>query len=565
MKLKIKTLAVALLALLASACSNEDVVPAGSDHLTDAPVSITVGSVETRAGYDKGDVIDEGSLGFWLDQSGTQYDAENLEVKYESGVWAPQGRLLWRNGSDDVEYAASYPYDADGVYEVSLPTDQQNSDMLPFDILYTEGRVKGGDGAVNIVFSHALAQLKVKLTFGETLGTNPQIMNITLSNAALDGTFTVRDDDGRCAWSNQGNSGEVRLGKNYFAEFECLLIPQTIEDYYITVEAEVDGINKLYQFESSGLVLEQGKTYTLPLQVGRDIATLNSPSAGTIAANPALLDQYLSEAGELVVIGTLDDEDMVAIGDWAIRNANDGTAGNDLLYLDLSGVTGITATPEGWFYKVLDGSYQGSDLLREVILPASVTHIADNTFLDCGALEKVTAEGAEYVEEQAVSNCSALTTFVGSKIKHIGLRGFLGCTSLKSLDLSNLETTDGLVFQNTRFDSFYAPKLKKVENSLFTYSVLSGITIDLPACTELGNTLFHQVEGEFTLRLTTKDNITLTNTTFDGAGVDIASTITLYLHENKINNLPEYLDRYTFKAIHFVDDAGNVVETLSKN
>lgn len=265
-----KKLAAALLALLASACSSEDMVSEGSDYLTDAPVSICVGGIETRVGYDAGYVIEEGSLGFWLDQSGTQYDAENLEVKYESGVWTAQGRLLWRNSSDDVEYAASYPYDADGVYEVSLPGDQRSSDMLSSDILYAEGHVRGEDGAVNIVFSHALAQLNVELTFGETLGTNPQIKSVTLSQAALDGTFTVRDADGSCAWSDQGNSGEVTLAENSQTEFECLLIPQTVEDYYITVEAEVDGIEKLYQFKSSDLVLEQGTTYTLPLQVGND-------------------------------------------------------------------------------------------------------------------------------------------------------------------------------------------------------------------------------------------------------------------------------------------------------
>ncbi len=283
MKLKIKTLAIVLFALLVSACGNEDMAPAGSDHLTDVPVSITVGGGGgKRLRYDKGDVIDKGSLGFWLDQSGTRYDAENIEVKYESGAWIPQGRLLWKNATDDVEYAASYPYDADGVYEVALPADQANSEITQ-DILYSEGRVKGEDGAVNIVFSHALAQLKVQLTFGETLGTNPKIFSMTLSNAALSGTFTVRDANGRCAWSNQGNIGEVRLQKNYSAEFECLLIPQTIEDFYITVEAEVDGIKKLYQFESSDLVLEQGATYTLPLQVGKELPISNLKSC------PALL------------------------------------------------------------------------------------------------------------------------------------------------------------------------------------------------------------------------------------------------------------------------------------
>ncbi len=264
-----KYIAMAVVAMTLVACSQEDNVMPGSDYLTDRPVAITVGGVGTRAGYDKGDVIDSGSLGFWLDQSGAQYDVENIEVKYESGVWTPQGRLLWKNATDEAKYMASYPYDADGVYEVTVPADQQNSEMLPFDILYTEGRVKGEDGAVDIVFSHALAQLKVKLTFGGALGTNPQIMTITLSHAALSGTFTVGDADGRCSWSNQGNSGTVTLLKNYHAEFECLLPPQTITDYYIIVDAVVDGIEKQYRFESSDLVLEQGATCIVPLQVGK--------------------------------------------------------------------------------------------------------------------------------------------------------------------------------------------------------------------------------------------------------------------------------------------------------
>ncbi len=583
--MKTTTKILSLLAIVALvACEPKDAdlkAPAGEDHLTDTPITLTVGAVgETqgaprktnaecqtpnltprRAGYTKGELINSGSLTFWIDQPETKYDAKHLEINYQRGEWVSMGTLIWRNGTDVATYAAVYPHqtNSNGIYNITVPTEQTNENIKATEILYATGTAKGEDGAINIVFEHTLAQLKVNLTFGETVGTAVEVKSVRLSNAALSGTFTAWNDNHQCEWSNPSNSGDVTLIKNSNTEFECLLVPQTLTDYTIDVVAEVNGAQKTYRFyATTPITLEQGATYSIPVQVGASYTPFNSTAAGTIAANPALLDSYLSN-GTLTITGSLNDADMVALGEWAIRNANDGTDGNDVLYLDLSGVTGITATPQGMFYKALDGTYQGTDLLKEIILPISVTRLGKNSFMACDGLEKITAEGVEYVEEQAVSLCPALTTFVGSKIQHIELSGFIGCTSLKSLDLSNLESTGGLVFQDTQFESFYAPKLKKVEDSLFAYSTLSGITIDLPACTELGNRLFHHVEGDFTLRLTTKDDITLTDTTFGGGGENLASAITLYLHENKMGNLPEYLDWYTFKAIHYVDDAGNVV------
>ncbi len=272
MKLKMKTLAIALFALLVSACSNEDIMPAGSDHLTGTPVSITVGSVETRAGYKEGEVITGGSLTFWMDQPETKYDAKHLEINYQRDQWVPMGTLIWRNSTDVVTYAAVYPHqrNSNGIYNIAVPTVQTKENIKATEVLYATGTAKGEDGGINIVFEHTLAQLKVNLTFGETMGTSIEVKSVCLSNVALNGTFTAWNANDQCEWDTPINPGEITLLKNSETEFECILVPQTIDDYYINVEAIVDGIEKRYQFESSGLVLEQGKTYTLPLQVGED-------------------------------------------------------------------------------------------------------------------------------------------------------------------------------------------------------------------------------------------------------------------------------------------------------
>ncbi len=271
---------LAMLALLASACTNDDVMPQGSDYLTDKPVMITVGSVQTRAGYAANEVIESGSLGLWLNQGDAKYDAANLEVKYESGVWTPLGKLLWKNATDEATYTATYPYDADGVYEVSVPAVQTNETAKAAEVLYATGTAKGGNGAINITFAHALAQVKVALTKASNLGT-VTVNSVTLSSAATSGTFTATTG----AWSNPGNSQEVSFIKNSDTEFEALLVPQTLTGYSIEIAATVDGTDKVYSYTATeAVILNQGETYTIPVQVGETICVDLGLPSGTLWA-----------------------------------------------------------------------------------------------------------------------------------------------------------------------------------------------------------------------------------------------------------------------------------------
>ncbi len=269
------------LAFIVSSCSNDDVIPSGCDYLTDAPVSITVGGVQSRAGYEAGEVITGGSISFWIDQSETQYDAKHLEISYLRGMWIPMGNLLWYNATDIATYTAVYPHKkgSHGIYDITIPTVQTEENVKATEILYATGSAKGEDGAINITFSHTLSQVKVALTKAPTM-TSVVVNSVKLSNVAISGTFAAATGE----WSNQTNNAEVSFIKNSDTEFEALLIPQTIGDYYITVNAVVDGIEKQYRFESTDLVLEQGATYTLPLQVGESPYVNLDLSSGTLWA-----------------------------------------------------------------------------------------------------------------------------------------------------------------------------------------------------------------------------------------------------------------------------------------
>ncbi len=328
MKTTIKILSL-LAAVALVACEPKDAdlkAPAGDDHLTDTPIALTVGAIgETqgsprmangecqtpnltprRAGYTKGELINSGSLTFWIDQLETKYDAKHLEINYQRGEWVPMGTLIWRNGTDVATYAAVYPHqrNSNGVYNITVPTEQTNENIKATEILYATGTAKGEDGAINIVFEHTLAQLKVNLTFGEIVGTDVEVKSVRLSNAALSGTFTAWNDNHKCEWSNQSNSGVVTLIKNSNTEFECLLVPQILADYTITVVAEVNGAQKAYRFQATtSITLEQGATYSIPVQVGADpYVDLGLPT-GTLWAKCNVGATTPEEAGDLFAWG----------------------------------------------------------------------------------------------------------------------------------------------------------------------------------------------------------------------------------------------------------------------
>ncbi len=268
MKYKNTIVATSVLALLMSSCAkNETILPDGSDYLTGKPVTITVGAMQTRAGYAENEVIAQGSFGFWLDQNDKKYNTTNLEVKYEADAWMPQSSLLWKNSTDEATFIAAYPYDSDGMYEIIVPTIQTNESVKTAEVLYAKGLVKGADGAVNIRFSHTLAQLKVQLTKAAHLG-DVVVESVKITNIKTRGLFIAPAS----TWNYLSDLADITMIKNSDMEFECLLIPQNLSGYTIDIVATVDGVLKNFHHTSSAtLTFAKGATYTMPIQIGKTL------------------------------------------------------------------------------------------------------------------------------------------------------------------------------------------------------------------------------------------------------------------------------------------------------
>lgn len=102
--------------------------------------------------------------------------------------------------------------------------------------------------------------------------------------------------------------------------------------------------------------------------------------------------------------------------------------------------------------------------MTSVTIPDTVTFIGPNAFYNCAALEEisipdsVTELGTTTYGAQNFSNCASLKTVNLSKnIKVLPQSSFLGCTSLESIDLSNIEVISKYAFQNTGFKELTIP------------------------------------------------------------------------------------------------------------
>ena len=84
---------------------------------------------------------------------------------------------------------------------------------------------------------------------------------------------------------------------------------------------------------------------------------------------------------------------------------------------------------------MVDGAFEGCQMLKSVVISNKVTRIADDAFKDCTNLESITwGAGLQYIWRNAFENCTSLKsiTFPDS-IKDVSRYAFLGCTGIESI------------------------------------------------------------------------------------------------------------------------------------
>ncbi len=388
-------------------------------------------------------------------------------------TWRAQPQMLWQSQTAAHYFIGIYPvrtvtnFSADAF--ILDETKQEEADLL-VAVSDNKGIVANNRG-VDLTFKHVMAKININLNFrNQWTGTlTPDKVKLYCGKKA-----TVN-------YPAQTITADAYVfdATKYIA-MPVLETPVTgFDQSYSSIVIPQKGVNMVdividqttYRYNGvEDIPFECGKVTTLNLNVGKDEITLagvtvgawkegetleggvaeeitsslNSPSAGTIAANTELLDGYLSEAGELIITGKLNEADLQALGNWAIDNSWDTDDNNNLLVLDLSG-TDITAIPYLFMYNNQTKNYS-AQYVQKVILPETVTSIETHAFNCCTALKSINTGKVESMGHYVFGRCPNISNLDFTALESIEQSAFRECVNLKSVNMPVITDLGGRTF-----------------------------------------------------------------------------------------------------------------------
>lgn len=286
-------MAAVAVAMTLGSCSNNDEVEVVDVSNTPINFITSINQAQTRAGHAAG-TLTGGSFGLFVTTEATtdtRFNTSNRNMTYTDGAWsapANAAQLLWKDNSTNVNYIAYMPYNEaaytnntiNTAYPLSTTETQTEETINAEDFLYVIGTTTGSASAngIALAFNHKLSQFKITLTKGTELAEGVTISSVKL-DACCNLATTINLTDGTVATTpTDTQNSTISLLKNSETEFECILVPQTFTNKLKVVIT--DSNSKTYMYISNEtLTFTSGKTYTLPLTVGRDKVTAGSFTA----------------------------------------------------------------------------------------------------------------------------------------------------------------------------------------------------------------------------------------------------------------------------------------------
>ena len=277
-------LAIAAVAMMFAACSqNDEIVP--KDSLKDTPITVTAGVAElaTRAGYEtpeSGDAVLPETFYLSIDQDGTNYDYTNvLMTKGTGNAYTPASQLLW--AGDEAVSVTAATFSLNGAQTLGVKTDQSKEENVCLsDHLYmTENNVTPSSEGISVAFNHIMSKVILTVTLGDEFNSesNP-ITDVTFKGTVASNGYTVGTGWADIAEGTEATdvvplcnayTSPTAEKPNATAEYEVILVPQTVTENNFTVQFSVDG--RLFKWTSeSAVTLASGTQYTLALKVGQD-------------------------------------------------------------------------------------------------------------------------------------------------------------------------------------------------------------------------------------------------------------------------------------------------------
>ena len=281
MKTKIFAMAIAALALAACDKNYDDFTV---DNLKDTPLTIAsagVAELTTRA-IIEGQLIgrreEPVAMSVWVEGSGDNYNAKNIEWINNGGNWYTNNTVLYA-GKNQQNIYALYPYregaTEDG--EIAINATEQADYLIATQNLIDEN-------PIHLTMRHAFAKLSLMPTFGTEAG-GLEIVSIEVKNMYASGTLNIKED----TWTYQGEATATLAMTNH----EVLVIPMEVCESFPIVITMNDGrvFKATISLADVDNELKSNSQYKISLQIGQDKVTVgNITAAPWVAENGGNLE-----------------------------------------------------------------------------------------------------------------------------------------------------------------------------------------------------------------------------------------------------------------------------------
>ena len=265
-----RLLPIAVLALCAAACTNDD------ENLNDDSVAAVINAeisdaVSTRASGTAWAERDEIGI------SESRFGYANVLYRWENGKFTPAGTIIFFQDDDPTTFSAYYPYDADGgtLTATTDATAQQNQPAI--DFLYATGATASTHnpevnftddtdaGGTDCSFHHCMSQ--ITLTFKEGSGVDfstIQPTGYTLSGLMLTGSFDTTT--GTAETDANAQTADLTMELDGALTSSVILFPQTKASIGLSVYYNSQPYTATLTIPDGALKAANNYTYTVTVR-----------------------------------------------------------------------------------------------------------------------------------------------------------------------------------------------------------------------------------------------------------------------------------------------------------
>jgi len=283
---------------------------------------------------------------------------------------------------------------------------------------------------------------------------------------------------------------QVNDGEGNTLDAKVTGIPETLPGksytYQLTITKNTIHIGQIEIEDWTDATIPGGEATSQPGETETDVP--NYKEHTIVMQAPATLTEEqitstIGPKGELAIVGPMENQrDLYTLRNWAYDHMQ---TDNALRFLDLSGVT-------GW-NRFIEYAFRGIQSIQEIILPASVKEIGTCAFQECTSLKNINLENIEQLGSYALSSCRLLDKANLSNVQILGHNAFEFCSTLKEIHISeHLASIESETFlECTSLASIDIKNVTKIGGRAFWHCT-ALTAIDLSNITQIDEKAFWQ-------------------------------------------------------------------------